>query len=40
MKKKVILLIIILPLIFMLTLFTIGAAVSVIIAGPVSGIRI
>lgn len=40
MKKKVILLIIILPLIFMLTLFTIGAAVSVIIAVPVSGIEI
>lgn len=40
MKKKVILLIIILPLIFILTLFTIGAAVSVIIAVPVSGIEI
>ena len=40
MKKKVILLIIVLPLVFMLTLFTIGAAVSVMIAVPVSGITI
>lgn len=40
MKKKVMLLIIILPLIFMLTLFTIGVAVAVIIKVPVSGIVI
>ncbi len=40
MKKKVILLIIIIPLVFMLTLFTVGRAVSVVIRVPVSGITI
>ena len=40
MKKKVILLIIIIPLVFMLTLFTVGKAVSVVMRVPVSGIRI
>lgn len=40
MKKKIILLIIIIPLVFMLTLFTVGKAVSVVMRVPVSGIKI
>ena len=40
MKKKIMLLIAIIPLVFMLTIFSVGKAVSVIVSIPVSGIKI
>lgn len=40
MKKKIMLLIAIIPLVFMLTIFSVGKVVSVVVSIPVSGIKI